>query len=619
MTTKGGKRRVPLCLTLALFLAACAPQATPMPPATTAPPVPTQRPTATLEHPASERLVQRLTVCTLEPEAASPFVTSPPGSDLLALFLEEAVERVAYGWEARLVERVPSVEAGDVITRLVPITSGMRYADALGFVRQATSAEAAQLPQLVVTFTLKSDLLWSDGTPITAKDALLGYHLAQLPEAQGRWRELAERTAQFVVVNDHTLRWEGIPGYLSSAYPGFLFPLQPAHRWQGHTLADIASDRTPPATGPFRIVAWEAGREVRLEPNKNYSGPAPLLEQITVRFPITTPDSWSQLLADGTCDVVLPYPVGQTAWQPWARLAAGGGATMWADVAPTVLRLDLNPMPAPAPTDAPGTEITSPLQDLRVRHALAACVSRQQLVQALPAEALAPADGFVPPNHPAYRESPKLSFNPQASGRLLDTLGWQDRDGDGVREAEGVPGFADGEPLDLTLHFVPPYFAIAAHVAGDLEACGADITLQPMDARQLYASSGASPLFGGWFDLALLGWQATMPEICGAWLSDRIPTPENGWQGENFSRFASDDYDIACTRALSAIDPEAQTSALAEAQTMLNEALPTLFLAWRPYWFVTRPNVRGIGPDASAYGALWNSEALFISEDVPQD
>ena len=614
--------RVPARTALAfvLLLAACSPQATPKLRPRLLPLAPTQRPTATLEGSASERPVaQRLTICTLEPEAASPFLTSGSGSDLLALFLEDPVERVAYEWEARLVERVPSVESGDVITRLVPVTSGMRYADTMGLVHPYDLAEPTQLPQLIVTFTLKSDLLWSDDTPVTAQDALLGYHLAQLPEAQGRWRELAERTAQFVTVDERTLRWEGIPGYLSSAYPGFLFPLQPAHRWQGQTLASITNDRTPPATGPFRIVAWEAGREVRLEPNRNYSGPAPLLEQITVRFPQYDPGSWYQLLVDGTCDIVTPYPATQTSWQPWANLAAAGEATTWADVAPTVLRLELNPLPVPAPTEDPGTEVTSPLQDLQVRQALSACVSRQQLAQALPAEALAAADGFVPPNHPSYVESTSLTYNPQAGGRLLDTLGWQDRDGDGVREAGDIPGFTNGEPLSLTLHFAPQYFTIAAHVAGDLESCGADIALQPMDARQLYAAGTASPLYGGWFDLALLGWQATVPEICGAWLSDRIPTAENGWQGENFSRFVSEDYDAACTRALSAIDPEAQASALAAAQSVLNEALPTLFLAWRPYWFVARPNILGIRPDASAYGTLWNSEALSIAGNILQD
>jgi len=288
---------------------------------------------------------------------------------------------------------------------------------------------------------------------------------------------------------------------------------------------------------------------------------------------------------------------------------------MWADVAPTVLRLDMNAEPEPAPDQPLDTERTSPLQDPQVRRALAGCVSRQQLTQALPAEALAAASGFIPPNHPSYIERTTLAFNPQASGRLLDSLGWQDQDGNGVREAESVPGFADGEPLSLTLHFIPQIFTLAAHVAADLESCGADIELQPMDARQLYAGSGASPLFGGWFELALLGWQATVPEVCGGWLSNRIPTAENGWQGENFGRFDSEEYDAACMQALSALDATAQAAALSAAQDALDEALPTFFLAWRPVWFVARPNLQGVRPDASAYGTLWNSEALTIAED----
>ncbi len=600
---------------LTLILLGCGGQQTPSPAATSTGAMPTPRPTATVERATPERVSQRLTLCALEPEAVSPFIASDAANDLLALFLEDAVERVAYGWEARLVERVPSLASGDVITRLVRATSGTRYADALGFVHQVTGTEALQLPQLVVTFTLKPDLFWSDGTPVTTKDALLGYHLAQLPEAEGRWRDLAERTAQFVAVDERSLRWEGIPGYLSGAYPGFLFPLQPAHRWQGQTLDAIADDRTPPATGPFRIVAWESGREVRLEPNHHYSGPAPLLEEITIRFPVTTPDSWHELVANGTCDIVLPTPANQTSWQPWARLAAAGEITMWADVAPTVLRLDMNAEPEPAPDQPLDTERTSPLQDPQVRRALAGCVSRQQLTQALPAEALAAASGFIPPNHPSYIERTTLAFNPQASGRLLDSLGWQDQDGNGVREAESVPGFADGEPLSLTLHFIPQIFTLAAHVAADLESCGADIELQPMDARQLYAGSGASPLFGGWFELALLGWQATVPEVCGGWLSNRIPTAENGWQGENFGRFDSEEYDAACMQALSALDATAQAAALSAAQDALDEALPTFFLAWRPVWFVARPNLQGVRPDASAYGTLWNSEALTIAED----
>ncbi len=605
-------RRIWPCVVLALgSLLSCSHPTTLPPPPTAGQPAPRPTPTAAA---APTPRVQRLVLCTLEPQAVSPFVTGPSSNDILSLTYEPPIERVGYTWEARLVERVPSLAAGDVTTHSVPVSTGMRYADPLGFVRQFTDTTSAELPQLEVTFTLKPGLLWSDGEPITSRDAILGYHLAQLPEAEGQWHDLVERTASFVAVDELTLRWEGIPGYLSTDYPGFMFPLQPAHRWQGQTLDSILSDRTPPATGAFRITAWESGREVRLAPNDNYAGPAPKLEEVIVRFPQTDPQSWTSLLADGTCDVIPPYPIAQTSWQSWVSLGTAGRAIIWADVAPTVLRLDLNTDPVQAPNSPSAT----PLQDPELRAALSGCISRKQLTQALPAEALAEADGFIPPNHPAYMETEPATYNPEASGRALDAIGWRDEDGDSVREAHDVPGIVDGEPLSLTLSFASQYFVIAAHLAANLETCNIGVALQPTDVRQLYSPGAASPLFGRTFDMALLGWQVEVPQICGAWLSQRIPGEANDWIGENFSGYASEAYDAACKQALAAIDVEQQYRAIADAGRLLNETRSTLFLAWRPFWFATRPEVEGIRPDASATGTLWNIEEISIAEGTPQ-
>jgi len=603
---------------LATYLAGCTtpapPTATPtMPQPTAPPPVPTAPPPA-------ETVRQHLILCTTEPRAASPFLPSQSGSDLLALFYEEPVERVGYEWEPRLVERVPALETGDVTTRTVKVTNGTRYADALGLVRQYTEADPIELPRMIVTFTLKSDLLWSDGVTITSKDAVLGYHLAQSPEAQGRWRALAERTARFVAVDGRTLRWEGIPGYQDADYAGFLFPLQPSHRWQGQSLAGVLEDRTPPATGPFKIVAWESMREVRLVPNENYAGTQPALEQIIVRFPQQSPNQWDALLANGTCDIILPDPILLTSWDQWEQLGAAGEAVVWADAAPAVLRIDVNLDPAGKPGGAPGdAPPVSPAQDLAVRQAISACLNRKQLTQSLPAEAIATAAGFIPPNHPAYAGTSLPAYDPVAAARLLDQAGWRDENQDGIREAHDVTGFADGEPLSMTLHFASQYFVVAVHVASDLEACGLELSLQPADVRQLYTPGEAGPLFGRHFELALIGWQAAVPEVCGTWFSHRVPGAGNNWTGENFSGFASEPYDAACERALAAIDPVQQSEALQTAQALLNETLPTIFVAWRPFWFATRPDVVGIRPDASAYGTLWNIEEIAIAAPEPQD
>ncbi len=604
--------RLRLALLLLLPLSACA-RETPSPaaptstltaptaPPSTAAPTPTSTPTPR---------VRRLVLCSTEPLTASPFDPSRAGNDLLALFYEEPAEQVAYRWEARLLERLPSLENGDAFTRTVAVPPGTSYVDENGALQVNDGDAPLELPQLVVTFALQNGLQWSDGEPLTSEDVLLGYHLAQEPQARGRWRDLVERTARFESLNERTLRWTGVPGYLSTSFPGFCFPPQPAHSYQGKRLAEILQERTPPGTGPFVIESWEAGIEARLHPNPHYSGPTPLLEEIVVRFPQFNPAQWPSLLASGECDVILPDPATKISWQQWVALMAQGDALIWADTGPqpTFQRLDFNLAPADGRV--------TPLADRKVRAALAACIDRGELAMAQPGQAFLPADTFLPPDHPAFAGGTltRIPYNPAHGQALLEGAGWRDMDGDGIREAHDVEDFPDGAPLSLTLTLAPQYTISAAHIAANLETCGVGVLPQPTDARLLYAADPASPLFGRTFDLVLFGWWAEAPQVCGAWRSDRIPGEGNTWIGENFSGYVSEAYDAACQRALTAVDAGAQHAALHEAEELLAQDLPTLFLTWRPYWFVARPEVQGLQPDASNPAALWNSEEFSVGE-----
>jgi peptide/nickel transport system substrate-binding protein len=598
-------RRLLLGVFVLSALSACAtaevaPTITPQPTRTVTPPAPTATARPTL-------IPQTLSVCTREPPAASPFYPSQAGSDILALFYEAPLERVDGVWIPRLVTHVPSLTSGDVVTELARVSTGTRYVDLAGEVRLHEEAAPRELPRMIVTFTLQSDLRWSDGAAITAQDAVLGYHFAQSEYAGGRWRLLAERTARFTAVDALTLRWEGLPGYIESDAPGLLFPPQPSQRWQGRALPEVYEDRTPPASGPFKIVAWESGREVRLVPNPHYNGTPPTLSAITVRFPRNDPSQWTGLVRSGACDVVLPDPAVVTEWRQWANLGRAGEAVIWADTAPNVLRLDFNLDPVSGdPT---------PLADPAVRRAIGHCIDREGLTLSLPSEALTVAEALVPPDHPDYPfirgESGMPPYDPEAGKAMLAELGWEDRDDDGVREAEDVPDIRDGTLLSFTIHLPVQSFVTAAHIAGNMEACGIRLSLAPGDVRQLFTPSAESPLFGRTFDLALFGWQSDVPDICGSWLSSRMPTGENAWVGDNFSGYQSEAYDRACRRALLALDPKVQREALRRAQREFAAAPPTLLLVWRPFWFVTRPEVRGLRPDSQVYGTLWNSEEIY--------
>lgn len=618
MRERCGKRCFLWLAALLLLLSACArsvtPSATPLlatPLPATAAVTPTRRaPTVTPAALAPTPRPQRLTLCSPEPATLSPFNPSPAGVDLLALMQEDAAERVNFAWEARLLTHIPTVASGDVLTRTTPVAPGMRYVDVTGALRVNESAETLRLPQLVVTFTLRSELFWSDGAPLTMRDALLGYHLAQAPEARGRWRELAERTAQFEALDARRARWVGLPGFLSADAPALLFPFQPAHRYSGLALPAIFADRTPLATGPFVIEAWQPGVGMRLRPNPNYAGAPPLLDEVTVLFPAFDLAQWPRLVEAGECDVVLPAAAMQVNWSAWAALMEEGQARIWADTGyePIFQRLDFNL----APADARAT----PLADLRVRQALAQCIDRNRLALVQPGLAFLPADSFVPPDHPGFGGAAltRYAYAPEKGQALLDAAGWRDENGDGFREARDAPGFAAGTPLSLTLLLAPQYTVAAANLAADLETCGVRVFPQPMDARLLYAANPASPLFGRRFDLALFGWSADAPVVCGAWRSERIPSAESAWAGENFSGYVSADYDAACLHALTSVDATARDAALREAGAILSRDLPTLFLTWRPEWFVARPEVQGLRPDASNPAALWNAEALYVGQ-----
>lgn len=590
---------------LGLLLSGCG-RATASPTATATPTVTTPTPPP-LPSPTPQR--NQLTLCTTEPTSISPFAPSQAGADVWALVMEPAVERVQYSWEARLLTQVPTLANGDAVTRTAQVPPGARYVSVAGEVKTNDLETTRTVAQLEVTFRLRRDLRWSDGEPLTADDVLFGYHLAQEPAVRGRWRDLTERTERFEALDAYTLRWTGLPGYLTTDFPGFLFPPHPEHHYTDQRLNNVLETFVVPGTGPFAIDSWQPGTGARLLPNEHYPGEQPRLEELTVRFVDARRDDWATLMTDGPCDVLLPSPALNVDWRRWTPLLESGEVIVWANTGPdpTFLRLDFNL--------APADERVTPLAEPGVREAIAHCIDRQRLVSAEPNRALVPARSFLPPEHPASvrDQLPERAYNPEIGQQLLEELGWRDEDEDGVREAYDVPNIADETPLSLTLVLAPQYTVPAANVAGDLDTCGVGVLPRPTEAGELYRADPASPLFGRTFDLALFGWWAEAPTVCGAWRSERIPTEDNDWLGENFSGYSDEDYDAACLRALTTVDAAAQYAALRETQILLAEDLPTLFLTWRPFWFVARPAVQGLRPDPSNAAALWNAEELYLA------
>lgn len=137
------------------------------------------------------------------------------------------------------------------------------------------------LNQAQVTFRLRDDLRWSDGTALTSADAALAYVLF------GPGLAVSERTAAYEIVDERSVRWTGIPGYVPARLADVFVAPIPAkdalNRTREELLADTAFMGRPLGWGAYRFAADQPEDAVVLERNPYYFGDAPAYERLIFR------------------------------------------------------------------------------------------------------------------------------------------------------------------------------------------------------------------------------------------------------------------------------------------------------------------------------------------------
>ncbi len=258
---------------------------------------------------------------------------------------------------------------------------------------------------------------------------------------------------------------------------------------------------------------------------------------------------------------------------------------------------------------------------MRVRQAIAQCIEREHVAgRTLPYGGATVAHSYVAPEHPLYAQDQLYYWNYDLfEGRsLLEEVGWRDEDGDGIREAHGVPGIASYTPFSVTLLTTTGYPARERAVQiliENLAACGIGLGVKYLPPEEFFADGPDGPVFGRQFDLALFSWLNGMNAPCELYLSFEVPGPDNWWATSNNPGYISADYDAACQAALNSLPgTEEYVRSHRQAQRIFSHDLPVLPLYFVPKQVVTRPGVSGVILDPSQYLELWNIEAFDLTE-----
>jgi peptide/nickel transport system substrate-binding protein len=596
--------------------------------------------------PTATALPRTLSVCLgQEPNSLYPFGTlNMAARSVLGAIYDGPIDTFTNGYQAVILEKIPSLENGDTQLAVVTVKRGDSVVDADGNLSvldvgvkvlpsgcadaacavNYTGANTLQMDQLVVTYRMLPNLTWSDGNPLTSADSVFAFKLASDAATPGS-KYLIDRTQAYEAAGDLTVQWWGVPGFVDSSYADNFWAPLPKHLWEKVSATELAladvKAHPPIGWGPYIFADWSVGEYIRLEKNPLYfraSEGLPKFDTLTFRFIKDAPTGISALVA-GQCDILDTSLRLDGQIDLLTELERNEQVKLVTSTTPLIERLDFGIRPSSYDDGyAPGVGDRQDLfGDARTRQGIAYCLDRQAVVNTVLGGLSQVPDTFVSPEHPLFNaQTEKYSFDVNTGIKLLKEAGWSDVDNDPATPlvAVTVKNVAVGTP------FVVNYITTSAlqrrqvseTLSKSLAQCGVGVNLKYVSQDELYAPGPDGPLFGRSFDLAeyAIGNAGTEPP-CSWFLSNQIPARTNKWIGLNISGYSNADYDATCQKAMKILpDQTGYKDAYAQAQSIYANDLPSVLLYMRIKAAATRRDMCNFTLDAFAINDLWNIEEL---------
>jgi peptide/nickel transport system substrate-binding protein len=453
-----------------------------------------------------------------------------------------------------------------------------------GTARYETTAEGK--PGIAVTYTLRPDFVWGDGTPITTKDVVFTWEVGKNKKSGAGNFELFSRITSIDVkddrtftlhVNKRTCEYEGINDF--ELVPAHLDRKNFAEPAEYVNRSAYETDTTNPGLwfGPYRVTQVVSGSHVVLEQNPLWKGKKPHFKRITIRVIENTGAMTANLLS-GSIDYIAGE-LGLTLDQALA-FEKQHGKRFDVLYKPGLVyeHMDLN-------LDNPT------LADRRVRQALLLAIDRKTITEKLFEGHQPVADGSIHPLDTVFNKTlPQYPYDPARAKALLEEAGWTEMRG-------GVRHNAKGERLQLDLMTTAGNKSrelVQQAIQSQWRQLGVDARIRNEPARVFFGETVTKRKFKA---AALFAWLSTPENIPRTTLhSTMIPTPENNWSGQNYTGYNNpkmdeliDDLEIRCEK-------KENLQLWHDLQTLYSNDLPALPLFFRADPYIFPHWLKGIRP-----------------------
>ncbi len=424
---------------------------------------------------------------------------------------------------------------------------------------------------MTTTWKLKPNLVWHDGAPFTSGDLLFTATVGQDREI-GLLRDRAYDFVESVEATDPTtvtVRWNGTYILADNMFSSFAIPL-PRHLLERPYAEDRANFIGHPywtrefvGTGPFKLRDWVQNSHLVITAFDGYALGRPKLDEIEVRF-FLDPNVVIANLLSGTVEMTMGRGIsleqGVEARDNWREGVLSLSYGSWIALFPQFV----NPNPAV-------------IGDVRFRRALMHAVDRKSMIDTILYGQVPVPTSFMNPGLPEFRETEsaavRYDYDPRRAAQLIEELGYS-RGGDGFfaspngqRLSVEVRTTAGDDLRDKLLFATSDYW--------QQNGVGVEAVIIPRqrtDDREYRSTRPGFEMVRQPNDLT----EGALRRYHG----QEAALPENGFRGQNRTRYASPELDGLIDRYLVTVPRQERMEVLRQMVRHISEQLPIMGITY---------------------------------------
>ncbi len=509
-------------------------------------------------------------------------------------------------WRPMLATEVPTTANGDVRTSGCP---------AVGAGGQQT------VPAMCVTWKLRNDVLWHDGSRFGAHDVCATIQFYWLRYHDRNPTAVLSTAGPDQVVDcredtptQATLSFKTQYGaYLSlgSGVYGIMPATQLENAFRGNTdlektpqTVDLTKgtgasdayrgtdtlDRIIVGTGPYVLEKYEPAKSITLVRNRRYwdRRHQPHLDRVIFKFISDVKSQLDQARA-GEVDFGMDYRLALL--RDLQDAARQGRLAVQTIPESGAEKIDVNMCAAARGLCGPQARVNPVTADLRVRQAMLRAIDREQIVRTIAqGQTVVPQDSWIYLGEEFIRDPsiPTTGHDPAAARRLLDEAGYRLSPAchDGRGRADAAGHCIDLDFVTTSGNTARQQAQVA--VQSDLEKVGIFTNLSTLKAGRLFGSfSDGSVLYTHQFDLAMYGY-AGSPEPDG-WYSvyhsdcrgacpaeSQVPSTANRGQGQDATGEDNPEVDRGFDEGRATVDLTRRAVSYRQVEQQLAHDLPEL-------------------------------------------